>query len=114
MIVASTKPHVGLMICIQSDVVSFLQKTHPWVQEKDILDNLENETTILIKKIEILNITQKAQARKTVEEHFLDWDDLPSLTEDTERVEGTIVHTKKQNGTKLLQIPPQKWLQHTS
>ena len=44
-----------------------------------------------MKKIKTLNITQKAQAGKTVEELFLDWDDFPSLAEDTEKVEGTNV-----------------------
>ena len=34
MIVASTKTHVDLMKSIQSDVVSVLQTTHPWIQEK--------------------------------------------------------------------------------
>ena len=70
------------MKSLQSDVVSVLQQTHPWLQEKDILDNLENETTLLMKKIKTLNITQKAQAGKTDEELFLDWDNFPTLTED--------------------------------
>ena len=61
-------------------MVSVLQTTHPWIQEKDILDNLENETTLLMMKIKTLNITQKAQAGKTVEELFVDWDDFPTLT----------------------------------
>ena len=79
----------------QSDVVSVLKKTHPWIQEIDILDNLENETTLLMKKIKTLNMTQKAQAGKTVEELFLDWDDFPTLTEDMERVEGTNTDNSK-------------------
>ena len=91
MILVSTKTHVSLMKSIQSDMISVLQKTHPWVQDKDILDNPEHENTLLMKKIKTLNITQKAQREKTVEELFLDWDGFPSLTEDTERVEGTIV-----------------------
>ena len=95
MIVASTKTHLGLMKSLQPDVVSVLQKTHLWVQEKDNLDNLKNETTLLMKKIKSLHITQKAQAGKTAEELFLGWNDFPSLTEETEKVEGTISDNSK-------------------
>ena len=62
---------------------------------KNILDNLENETTLLVKKIKTLNITQKAQAGKTVEELFVDWDHCPTLTVDMERVEGINVDNSK-------------------
>ena len=48
-----------------------------------------------MKNIKTLNITQKAQAGKTVEELFLDWDDFPSFTEEIERVEGTNVVNSK-------------------
>ena len=48
-----------------------------------------------MKRIKTLNITQKVQAGKTVEELFVDWDDFPTLTEDMERVEGTNIDNSK-------------------
>ena len=47
----------------------------------DVFEQLES-TTVLMKEIKDLNITQVAQAGKIIEELFLDWDEYPSLSED--------------------------------
>ena len=95
-IVASTKPHLAYIKSMRSDDVSFLQKVYSCLQERHVIDNPEKETILLINKINTLNMTQKVQAGKTVEELLLDWDDFPSLAgDDLERVGGVKVGDNK-------------------
>ena len=61
--------------------MTFLLTYYPWLMASDVFEQLES-TTVLMKEIKDLNITQVAQAGKIIEELFLDWDEYPSLSED--------------------------------
>ena len=61
--------------------MTFLHTYYPWLMALDVFEQLES-TTLLMKQIKGLNITQVAQAGKIIEELFLDWDEYPSLSED--------------------------------
>ena len=61
--------------------MTFLHTYYPWLMASDVFEQLES-TTLLMKEIKDLKITQVAQARKIIEELFLDWDEYPSLSED--------------------------------
>ena len=66
---------------IQKDAMTFLLTYYLWLMASDVFEQL-NATTLLMKQIKYLNITQVAQAGKIIEELFLDWDEYPSLSED--------------------------------
>ena len=61
--------------------MTFLDTYYPWLMASDVFEQLES-TTVLMKQIKDLNITQVAQAGKIIDELFLDWDEYPSLSED--------------------------------
>jgi hypothetical protein len=77
---ASTFSNVDHIKAIQKDVMTFLHTYYPWLMTSDVFEQLET-TTLLMKEIKDLNITQVAQAGKIIEE-LLYWDEYPSLSED--------------------------------
>ena len=79
--VASTRSNAVHIHAVQQDVLSFLQISYPWLNAEDILQNID-ETTTLLQQIKDLNITQSAQADTMIEELFLEWDDFPPLSKD--------------------------------
>ena len=80
-LLASTFSNVDHIKAIQKDAMTFLLTYYPWLMASDVFEQLES-TTVLMKQIKDLNITQVAQAGKIIEELFLDWDKYPSLSED--------------------------------
>jgi hypothetical protein len=80
-LLASTFSNVDHIKAIQKDAMTFLHTYYPWLMAPDVFEQLES-TTVLMKQINDLNITQVAQAGKIIEELFLDWDECPSLSED--------------------------------
>ena len=74
--------------------MTFLLTYYPWLTAQDVFQQQES-TTVLMKQIKDLKITQVAQAGKIIKELFLDWDEYPSsedevvgpaLKENTSRV----------------------------
>ena len=61
--------------------MTFLLTYYPWLMAPDVFEQLES-TTVLMKQIKDMKITQVAQAGKIIEELFLDWDEYPALSED--------------------------------
>jgi hypothetical protein len=80
-LLASTFSNVDHIKAIQKDAITFLHTYYPWLMASDVFEQLES-TTVLMKQIKDLKITQVAQAGKIIEELFLDWDEYPSLSED--------------------------------
>ena len=78
---ASTFSNVDHIKAVQKDAMTFLLTYYPWLKASDVFEQLES-TTVLMKLIKDLKITQVAQAGKIIEELFLDWDEHPSLSED--------------------------------
>jgi hypothetical protein len=81
-LLASTSSNVDYIKAIQKDAMTFLHTYYPWLMASDVFEQLESTTTLLMKQIKDLNITQVAQAGKIIEELFLEWDEYPSLSED--------------------------------
>ena len=77
----STFSNVDHIKAVQKDAMTFLNTYYPWLMASDVFEQLES-TTLLMKQIKDLKITQVAQAGKIIEELFLDWDEYPSLSED--------------------------------
>ena len=80
-LLASTFSNVDHIKAIQKDAITFLHTYYPWLMASDVFEHPES-TTVLMKQIKDLKITQVAQAGKIIEELFLDWDEYPSLSED--------------------------------
>ena len=80
-LLASTFENVDHIKAIQKDAMTFLHTYYPWLMAPDVFEQLES-TTLLMKQIKDMKITQVAQAGKIIEELFLDWDEYPSLSED--------------------------------
>ena len=80
-LLAFTFSNVDHIKAIQKDAMTFLHTYYPWLMALDVFEQLES-TTLLMKQIKDLKITQVAQAGKIIEELFLDWDEYPSLSED--------------------------------
>jgi hypothetical protein len=83
-LLASTISNEDHIKAIQKDTMTFLHTYYPWLMASDLFEQLEC-TTLLMKQIKDLNITQVAQAGKIIKELFLDWDEYPSLSEDEVR-----------------------------
>ena len=76
--VASTRSNSVHIRAVQQDALSFLQISYPWLNAKDVSQNID-ETTTLLQQIKDLNTTQ---ADTMIEELFLEWDEFPPLSED--------------------------------
>ena len=70
-LLASTFSNVDHIKAIQKETMTFLLTYYPWLMASDVFEQLET-TTLLMKQIKDLNITQVAQAGKIIEELFLD------------------------------------------
>jgi hypothetical protein len=70
-LLASTFSNVDHINAIQKDAMTFLHTYYPWLMASDVFGQLET-TTLLMKQIKDLKITQVAQAGKIIEELFLD------------------------------------------
>ena len=70
-LLASTFSNVDHIKAVQKDAMTFLDTYYPWLMASDVFEQLES-TTLLMKQIKDLNITQVAQAGKIIDELFLD------------------------------------------
>jgi hypothetical protein len=76
--VASTRSNSVHIHAAQQDALPFLQISYRWLHAEDIIQNVY-ETTTLLQQSKDLNI---AQADTMIEELYLEWDELPPLSED--------------------------------